>query len=302
MSNQSDSFWEHVDALRATLIRILLTIGAGMLLALLFYQPLFDTLLSPLEKGVLKTEEISTYRITNTTTTPQHYTLNGTEKILKQQNVKIHNINILEIAPKGTLTLSRSTKPLAVFSPAEGLMTVLKVSFWVAMVGTSPIWLFWIYLFITPALHRSEKKLFIPFALLSIALSTLGIFFAYSITIPLANNYLNNFNGEIGNNMWGLAHYLNYTTILLLSNALAFETAVVILFLVHFGWITDKGMRKHRAPVYIGIFIMSALLTPPDVLTQVMLALPLIGFYELGILYARIKRRTNSQKQIIESI
>ncbi len=303
MSEHSDSFWEHVDALRATLIRVLLTIGAGMVLSIFFHQPIFDALLGPLQTGSLKTEEISTLRITNPGPTTQHYTLDPQEEVLNAHKSQKTKENTFKIDSEGFLTISKTApKPLAIFSPAEGLMTVLKMSFWTGMVSTSPIWLFWIYLFITPALHRSEKRLFIPFALFSFLLSTAGILFAYHITIPLANHYLNSFNAEIGYNIWGLAHYLNYTTILLLSNALAFESCVVMFFLVHFGWISDHGMRKYRAPVIVSIFILSALLTPPDVFTQVMLAAPLAAFYEMGILYARLKRRTKALELKTEKI
>ena len=279
MSSQSDQFWDHVEALRSTLIRVLATIGVSTLLALCFYKPILNTLLDPLDHSPLKIESISHSRITNQTKGPVEY-FHPVEK------------ELVTIQP-GESIITSQIQPikLAIFSPTEGLMTILKVCLWIGMVGSSPIWLYWIYLFVAPALHQNERSFFIPFSLFSIAFSTLGLAFSYTFTIPMANLYLNTFNAEIGLNLWGLSHYLNYTLILLLANALAFEMSVILLFLVHFGKITHKGMIKYRPVAIVSIFTLSAILTPPDVFTQIMLGIPLIGFYEFGILYARFKHK-----------
>ena len=87
-----------------------------------------------------------------------------------------------------------------------------------------------------------------------------------------------------------LTHYLDYTIFLLLANGLAFELCVLGLFAVHLGLVTAEGLLAKRRVAIVGAFILGALLTPPDVLTQIMLAIPLIVLYEGIILYARLKR------------
>lgn len=280
MSSNNDQFWEHVDALRSTLIRVLGTIGLSMAFVLCFYRPIFDTLIDPLYSSSLAIEEITHSKVSNRGKSPVEY-------------YDSTNHQFVTILPGDSITTQQvHPAKLAIFSPAEGLMTVLKLSFWVGMFGSSPIWLYWIYRFVAPALHTTERKIFIPFAVLSLLFSCLGIAFSYYITIPMANVYLNAFNAEIGQNFWGLSQYLNYTLILLLSNALAFEMSVILFFLIHFGKISVATMRKYRPFAVVGIFTLSAILTPPDVFTQAMLALPLVGFYELGIIYARLKRKS----------
>lgn len=274
--------------MRSTLIRVLATIGIAMLAALLVHKPLINFFTSPLDSGAIKTESLFQSKITNTGKKSVSYQL-------PQEN------RIVTLEPQESITVTQTRSPkLAIFSPSEGLTTLLKVCFWVGMAVSAPVWLYWIYRFVAPALHSNERRLFIPFALLSFAFSFLGLAFCYLITIPMANQYLDGLNAELGLNFWGLSHYLNYTLILMSANAIAFESCVVLLFLVHHGKITDEGMRKSRKPVIIAIFTASAILTPPDVFTQIMMAMPLIGFYELGIFYARIKRKSLSKEIVIE--
>lgn len=280
MESSNDHFWGHVDALRSTLIRVLATIALAMSVVLFFHRPIIDFFTSPLESSAIKTESITQSKITNTSSNPVSYYLQ-------------HDNRYLVLAPNESLTVTETHPPkLAIFSPSEGLTTILKVCFWVGAASSAPIWLYWIYLFVAPALHTSEKRLFIPFALFSLCFSLLGVTFCYLFTIPIANQYLNGFNAKLGMNVWGLEHYLNYTLILLAANAIAFEACVALFFLVHYGKISEKGMSKYRKHVIVSIFTLSAILTPPDVFTQVMMALPLMGFYELGIVYARIRRKS----------
>jgi sec-independent protein translocase protein TatC len=180
-------------------------------------------------------------------------------------------------------------KGLIVLGPLDGFLTALKTSFWVGLVATSPLWTFSIMRFIAPALQPKERRWMFPFVAFSIVFMSLGFAFSYFITIPLANEFLSSFNEEIGINMWTLSSYLDYTLILLLSNALAFEISVFLLFLVHYGAISATKLSKLRKYAIVAIFILSAILTPPDIFTQLMLAIPLMIIYELAILYAKIR-------------
>ncbi|MFQ5753291.1 MAG: twin-arginine translocase subunit TatC [bacterium] len=190
-----------------------------------------------------------------------------------------------------TYPFHHSGENLVILSPSEGLVIVLKFSFWVGLVGTSPVWMFFIFSYIAPALYSHERKLIFPFFFFSLFFLTLGFLFAFFITIPTANEYLKAFNQGLGINLWTLSHYLDYTLILLLANALAFEIFAILLLLVHYGWLSAKKMTVNRKFVLVGFLVLSALLTPPDVLTQIMLTLPLMVFYEATILYARLRQR-----------
>lgn len=175
---------------------------------------------------------------------------------------------------------------LVLLGPLEGMMIALKTSVWVGIVATSPVWLYQIFRFISPALRDNERTIIILFFLASFLFIFLGSLFAFLVTIPIANTFLTSFNGGIGVNMWSLAQYLDYTLFLLLANGLAFELGVLGIFAVHLRVVSVERLKESRRIAILLAFILGALLTPPDVFSQVMLAIPLILLYEGLILYA----------------
>jgi sec-independent protein translocase protein TatC len=177
---------------------------------------------------------------------------------------------------------------LLILSPIDGITTTFKVCFFLGLTATSPFSLYYILNFIAPAFEPKYYHLMLPFLIISCLFLTLGFSFAYFFTIPLANQYLMQFNQDIGTNLWTLSNYLDYSIMLMLGNGLAFELAVVALFLVHFRLLTSTQLIHCRRYFLISAFILGAILTPPDVLTQFMLAIPLIILYECIILYAKL--------------
>jgi sec-independent protein translocase protein TatC len=303
------SFWDHIEELRKTLIRVLLIAGIGMFCSFIFYKPLFSLLTSPIDHAIIentkfKIEKQQRTRITNINSRLLSYRIpenSGALSFSSGQIKELDHHNYL-IPPGEFLDFDQPElgRNLLILSPPEGLMIAFKTSFWVGLVGTSPLWMFFILRYIAPALHSHERRMILPFLFFSLLFLTLGFLFAFFITIPTANTYLTAFNQGLGLNLWTLSHYLDYTLILLLANALAFELFAILLILVHYGWISAKGMAANRKFVFIGFLILSALLTPPDVLTQLMLALPLTGFYEATILYARLRQRALNLKRPAE--
>lgn len=290
------SFWEHLDELRSTLFKILWTIVIGIVLSLFFYTFILDWILSPLAlQSGLAVHEIKHQVITNpsantlsyTVPHPSYSVINKTPEIIQ------HHSNAFLIPAGNSLEISFAAKthPLALLSPLEGMQTTLKICFWIGLAGSCPFWLCFIGRYLYPALHAGERKLLLPFFLLSVLFFGLGALFAYLITIPLSNEMLIAFNAEIGANLWSFSHYIDYTFLLMLANGLAFEIALLLFFCVHTGLLSAEGMKSKRRHMILAAFVIGALLTPPDVFTQFMLAGPLIGFYELSILYARFRER-----------
>jgi sec-independent protein translocase protein TatC len=197
------------------------------------------------------------------------------------------------LKPGGSLIVEypQPTQALVLLGPTEGLGTIFKLAFWVSLVATSPLWLFLLLRFIAPGLQQTEKAFVLPFLGLSLLALFGGILFAWIFTLPIANSVLRQINAGIGTDLWSLGHYLDYSVILLLGNALAFEGAVLVFFLVHQGYLTPDGMRRCRRHVIVGTLFMSAVLTPPDVFTQLLLTIPLLCLYELSILYAVWRQR-----------
>jgi sec-independent protein translocase protein TatC len=271
------TFWDHLEELRKTLIGILAIIITALAFSLFYYQPLLSILQTPLtHSSNLNVQQLNYHRISNPTDHIQVYRV-------QEKNIEILPGETIDVAVPSPL------HSLVVLSPLEGMMTTLKICFWFAIVISSPFWLFLLMRFIAPALHNNYRS-FIPiFICLSFGAITLGMLFAYYITLPISNKYLYTFNLEIGQNLWSLAHYFDYTVLLLLGNGLAVEIALMLFFLVHFGIFTSQMLISKRRHMIVAAFIIAAILTPPDILTQFLLAIPLILLYEASILYARIR-------------
>lgn len=292
------TFWEHVEALRNTLLKMIATIFISSLIAFYFYPALISLLTSNLPANErrstsLMTEPIQQLRITNQSNEYLLYTLPLEARLLTSTSMTKTGELLLKPGESAEFSQPMSSKKLLILSPTEGFLTALKVSFWLGLALSSPIWLYFLMTFIAPALHEGEKKIALPFLFASIAFFFAGVAFSYSFTLPIANGYFSLFNEQIGINSWSLSHYLDYTLILMISNGLAFEIAVILIFLVHYGIITGQQLVNQRRPVIVAAFILSALLTPPDVVTQLMLAVPLVLIYEAAILYAKMSTKIN---------
>lgn len=283
--------WEHLDELRSTLIRMLLILAAGMAIALFFHQELINFFTAPFDAlhNQLYSEDIQRKRLTNPTPQSVEYVL-PEGATLWQGNEKVHSVN-LAAGEAIDIALPVKSHRLALLAPLEGMTIALKICFWVALVGTAPLWMLAALRFISPALHAGEKSLLLPFVIAVFFFLVLGLLFAYQITIPAANQYLYAFNQELGLNLWSLAHYLDYSVILLLANGLAFELGFLLFFLVHIGIISPSTMAAKRRFAIVLAFILGAVLTPPDILTQFLMAIPLIGMYECAILYGRWQKK-----------
>lgn len=278
----------------------LLTIILGIALAFACYHPIISFLTAPLHSEVstkgVERQILHHERILNHSTSTQTFQLPNQAKALASEEYRTSSENLFLIPPGKYLDIEVTSSPhfLVVLGPLEGLLTSLKVSFWVGLVLSSPFWISFMIRFILPALYPKERRLVTPFLALSFLFLGIGCAFGYYITLPLANHYLRMFNQGIGVNFWSLSHYLDYTLSLILANALAFEIAVILLFLVQSGIVTAETLISKRRHVIVGAFVVGALLTPPDILTQFLLAIPLILLYEVILLYARLTRKTTS--------
>lgn len=271
---------DHFQALRNTLVQCLSIVLIGCVVCFAFTEPLLAWFTAPLHpSGDLTVEKIETIQVSNPHATPQLYLMPSGETV--------------EVAPNATFTHTLhqpQNRPLVLLGPLEGMKIALKTAFFVGVLLTAPLWAFCIARFIAPALRQAEKRAAIPFLLTSVGFIVMGGLFAYSVTIPLANTYLLQFNAALGTNLWSLSHYLDYTLFLLIANGAAFQLAAIGLFAVHYRVVTAELLSTHRRGAIVVAFILGALLTPPDVATQFLLAIPLIILYESVILYAKLRR------------
>lgn len=179
-----------------------------------------------------------------------------------------------------------SETPLLILTPLEGVNVALKVSFLVGFCLTSPVWGGCWISFIWPALLEKEKRVAFSFLIGSGFSGVIALLIAYYFTLPLVNEILFTFSSAIGQNAWSLASYLDYLFLFFFSHVGVGEGIWVMWCLVHYQFVTAEQLAAKRRHMIVISLILGALLTPPDVVTQLLFALPLIGCYEIAIAYA----------------
>jgi sec-independent protein translocase protein TatC len=173
-------------------------------------------------------------------------------------------------------------------SVAEAFFTYMKVGFIGGLILASPFVLYQIWAFVAPGLYRHEKKYVIPFILLGSFFFALGICFAYYVALPAGYRFLLSYATDFIKPLPSIKEYLSFSIKFLLAFGLVFEFPVVLLILARIGIIDAKAMAKRRRYAILLIFVFAAVVTPPDLISQVLMALPLIALYELSILLAKL--------------
>ena len=171
---------------------------------------------------------------------------------------------------------------------ASPFFTPLKLAFFVALVATAPWLLYQAWAFVAPGLYRREKRLAFPLLASALALFYAGCAFAYFIVLPAVFTFLNKVTPPGVAMMTDINAYLDFVLVIFLAFGASFELPVALVILVLLGWVTPAQLREWRGYAIVGIFVAAAVLTPPDVVSQLLLALPMIALYELGILAARM--------------
>jgi sec-independent protein translocase protein TatC len=163
----------------------------------------------------------------------------------------------------------------------------LKVSFFAGLLFAMPIILWQLWLFIAPGLYDNEKRMVLPFVIGGSVMFTLGVLFAYYVVTPFGFQFLITFGSFLYTPLINIEDYVGFFTKILLGFGIAFELPVVAYFLGMLGLITDQTLIRFFKYAIVMIFILAALLTPPDVLTQVLMAAPLILLYGASIIILR---------------
>jgi sec-independent protein translocase protein TatC len=190
-------------------------------------------------------------------------------------------------------------RPLMMNLPANGKMIVtdvtgsffvpMKVTMLVALVIALPVVLYQIWAFVAPGLYQHEKKLVMPLVASSYTLFLCGMAFAYFVVFPTIFHVMAHYNAPLGAEMnTDIDNYLSFVLTMFVAFGVTFEVPIVVVLLVRMGILTVKKLKEIRPYVIVGAFVVSAVVTPPDVFSQLILAVPLIVLYEAGIIAARL--------------
>ncbi len=174
---------------------------------------------------------------------------------------------------------------------ASPLLTPFKTAFFVALFLAMPVVLYQVWAFITPGLYRKEKRLGVPLLLSSIVLFYAGIAFAYFVVFPLMFGFFEKMAPANVEVMTDISHYLDFVMMLFLAFGMAFEVPVATVLIVWAGFSSPAALGRARPYVFLCAFVIGMFLTPPDVISQTLLAVPVYLLYEVGILMSKILLR-----------
>jgi len=189
-------------------------------------------------------------------------------------------------------------QPLLQALPAGGKMIVtdvtgsffvpMKVTMLVAFIIALPVVMYQLWAFIAPGLYMHERKLILPLVVSSYSLFIIGMAFAYFLVFPTVFKFMASYNAPLGAEMsTDIDNYLSFAMTTFLAFGITFEVPVVVVVLVRMGMVPLAKLKEIRPYVIVGAFVISAIVTPPDVLSQLLLAVPMTLLYELGLLVAR---------------
>ncbi|MBW1866453.1 MAG: twin-arginine translocase subunit TatC [Deltaproteobacteria bacterium] len=170
----------------------------------------------------------------------------------------------------------------------EAFFTYLKVSLLTGLMLAAPVIIYQFWMFIAPGLYKKERRLMIPIVILSTIFFTGGALFGYFLVFPLGFKFFLGFATETIRPLPSMREYLGFSSKLLLAFGLVFELPLVLTFMARLGIVSVDFLKKNRKYALLLFFAGAAIITPPDVVTQIMMALPLMLLYEVSIIGAGI--------------
>lgn len=276
-------FLEHLEEFRKTAVRVIISLVVGMLICLPFADRLIMVLRAPAEPYI----EQSTTEVLNDSSVKLRIPID-----LMSTNSIVNNADgeqfFVVSADLGVQEADESDHVGAIrlqFSePAAAIKMWLTVTFFGGLLLSLPLLVFFIGLFVMPGIRDVERKAMIRISVFSGVLFLAGVAMGYKVTLPLALGLMLKVGGALGGeSIWFYNKYISFSLQLLLGFGVAFQLPVVILILGKMGLVNSKQLREKRRHVIVGLLILAMVLTPPDVMTQLLMAGPLILLYEFCI-------------------
>lgn len=198
---------------------------------------------------------------------------------------------LVQLLPAGTTMIA--TKVISPF------LTPLKLSAFVALFVAMPWVLYQIWGFVAPGLYKNERKLMAPLLISSTLLFYAGIAFAYFVTLPVVFKFTLAAAPEGVTVATDIGDYLDFMMTMFVAFGVAFETPVAVVLLVITGFVTTAQLKEARGYVLVGVFVVAAIITPPDVFSQLLVAIPSYLLFEMGILWAGFIERGRRKVAVV---
>jgi sec-independent protein translocase protein TatC len=313
-SGPRKSFWDHLRDLRTALVRSAIAIGLGLVICLLIGDKLVAILEHPLRNiDLFQTPQPSVaFRIGDAKFGP--YTLTPEQRSALPAGSgpnAVYDVGITQVGGEQVVTLkdvpseaANGAPSLQIqlhnYSPTEAFFVAFHVALYGAFVLTSPFWIFFLGQFFLPALNVRERKMLYAWLGWGTLLFFTGVLLTYYVLLPIALRASVEYSHLMGfaAHDWRADQYIGFVTKFLLGMGIGFQFPIIVLLLVKLGLVTSGQLAHYRRHVVVFSLILGALLTTPEVITQVAMAVPLYVLYESCIWIARYwdwkKRRTQA--------
>jgi sec-independent protein translocase protein TatC len=206
----------------------------------------------------------------------------------------------VEIVVKDIIDIAKNVE-FVFIAPAELLMAYVKMSVIGGLIISSPFLIFQIWLFVIPGLNKKEKRYILFSLLLGSVFFTAGVIFAYFVVIPTMLVFFMGFQTDAIKPMISFSNYLSFILSTVFTFGIIFELPILMMLLSKFEIIQVSFLKKNRKFIILIIFVLAAILTPPDIISQIILAGPMILLTEIGILIASLfeKKRKKEENNIL---
>jgi sec-independent protein translocase protein TatC len=306
------SFWEHLKDLRSALVRSAIAIGAALVLCLLLDQQLVAILTGPLRRMEMFTAphatvtfELGTNRLGPYTVTREEFPAlppgPAPHAVYRVGAATVGGQQVLTLVPDpGAPTGDVAEVSLLNLSPSESFFVAFHVAIYAAIAVSSPFWIYFLGGFILPALNFRERRVVLSWLGWAVLLFLLGVLSTYFLMLPVALKASVKYSNLLGfsSSDWRADDYISFVCKFILGMGVGFQFPLVVLFLVKIGVLTARQLAHYRRHVVVLSLILGAVLTTPEPVTQIAMAVPLYLLYEICIWIAwywdRKKRRAEA--------
>jgi sec-independent protein translocase protein TatC len=186
------------------------------------------------------------------------------------------------------------------FSPWDGLRVYMQISFILALIVTVPAIMYHLWAFVKPGLRKEEQMATLSYIPYAILLFLIGLAFAYWVVFPMAFKFASSLTESLKiTETYGITQYFSFMFNILLPISLLFELPVVVMFLTRLRLLNPKRLRKLRRYAYLLLVIISSIVTPPDAISAIIVAIPLIILYEISVMLSSVVYRKQLAKDLV---